>query len=217
MNCRSGFEIQVWALFFSLIMDRAQLDPVGMSIKSLWSISGHFSFFLKPGSQICSALWLGKGETKMRICPLQIFTYSLVPPPIKIVSSSSFQMVYGFMTKTVIVRLLWPRKVSSKRFSVSMSWNCNIFTGTNTFWQAGFKSEKFPLRAPAVFSQTAMLFYLNLFRTKFFRCLATWVDENTRLHNPKRLVPLNQSLWKPNRFTATFIHRKWFLVATRVF
>jgi hypothetical protein len=32
-----------------------------------------------------------------------------------------------------------------------------IFSGTNTFEHAEFKSEKFPLRRPAVFSQTAIL------------------------------------------------------------
>jgi hypothetical protein len=44
-----------------------------------------------------------------------------------------------------------------KRFSLSMSWNWNIFMGTNTFEHAEFKSENFPHRRPAVFSQTAIL------------------------------------------------------------
>jgi hypothetical protein len=59
--------------------------------------------------------------------------------------------------QTHIGRLLWPRKVPRKRFSLSMSWNWNIFTGTNTFEHAEFKSENFPHRRPAVFSQTAIL------------------------------------------------------------
>jgi hypothetical protein len=36
-------------------------------------------------------------------------------------------------------------------------WNWNIFTGTNTFQHAEFKSENFPRRKPAVFSQNAIL------------------------------------------------------------
>jgi hypothetical protein len=44
-----------------------------------------------------------------------------------------------------------------RSLSFPMSWNCNIFTETNTFEHAEFKSEKFPLRTPAVFSQTAIL------------------------------------------------------------
>jgi hypothetical protein len=38
-----------------------------------------------------------------------------------------------------------------------MSWNWNIFTGTNTFEHAEFKFEKFQLRRPCVFLQTAIL------------------------------------------------------------
>jgi hypothetical protein len=57
----------------------------------------------------------------------------------------------------IIGRMLWPRKVPRKRFSFHLSWNWNIFTGANTFEHAEFKSEKFPLRKPAVFSQTAIL------------------------------------------------------------
>jgi hypothetical protein len=53
--------------------------------------------------------------------------------------------------------MLWPRKVPRKRFSFHLSWNWNIFMGTNTFEHAEFKSEKFPLCRPAVFSQTAIL------------------------------------------------------------
>jgi hypothetical protein len=44
-----------------------------------------------------------------------------------------------------------------RSLSFSMSWNWNIFTGTNMFKHAEFKSEKFPRRRPAVFSQTAIL------------------------------------------------------------
>ena len=38
-----------------------------------------------------------------------------------------------------------------------MSENWNISTGTNAFKHAEPKSEEFPLRRPAVFSQTAIL------------------------------------------------------------
>jgi hypothetical protein len=44
--------------------------------------------------------------------------------------------------------------------SFPISWNWTIFAGTNTFEHAEFKSEKFPLRRHAVFSQTAILFSL---------------------------------------------------------
>jgi hypothetical protein len=56
-----------------------------------------------------------------------------------------------------IGHLLWSRKLPRKLFSLSMSWNWNIFMGTNTFDHAEFKSENFPHRRPAVFSQTATL------------------------------------------------------------
>ena len=79
----------------------------------------------------------------------------------------------------LIGRVLWPRKVSRKRFSLCMSWNWNIFMGTNTIKHAESKSEEFPLRRPAVFSQTAVL--------------STRMDEETRLHNSKWLIPVNQS------------------------
>jgi hypothetical protein len=63
---------------------------------------------------------------------------------------------------------LWPRKVPRKRFSLSMSWNWNIFMGTNTFEHAEFKSENFPHRRPAVFSQTAILSSLISQQINFF-------------------------------------------------
>jgi hypothetical protein len=44
-----------------------------------------------------------------------------------------------------------------RSLSQCMSWNWNIFTRTNTFEHAEFKSEKFPLRRPCVFLQTAIL------------------------------------------------------------
>jgi hypothetical protein len=56
-------------------------------------------------------------------------------------------------------RLLWPRQVPRKRFSLSMSWNWNIFMGTDTFEHADFKSENFPHRKPQ-FSHK-LLFYLR--------------------------------------------------------
>jgi hypothetical protein len=44
-----------------------------------------------------------------------------------------------------------------RSLSLSMSWNGNIFTGTDTFKHAEFESENFPRRKPAVFSQNAIL------------------------------------------------------------
>jgi hypothetical protein len=78
-----------------------------------------------------------------------------------------------------------------------MSWNWHIFTGTNTFEHAEFKSGEFPLRRPAVFSQTVILSslisgqILSLFNDK-----DKWgIDEDTRLRNSKWLIPnINQSL-----------------------
>jgi hypothetical protein len=109
------------------------------------------------------------------------------------------------MTKClwVIGRLLWPRKVPRKRFSLSMSWNWNIFMGTNTFEHAEFKSENFPHRRPAVFSQTAIL--SSLISHKFFHCSMTRMDEDTRLHNSKWLIPMNQYLhWTKDRFCSNY-------------
>jgi hypothetical protein len=71
-------------------------------------------------------------------------------------------------SQSSIGRLLWPRKVPRKRFSLSMSWNWNIFMGTNTFEHAEFKSENFPHRRPAVFSQTAILSSLISQQINFF-------------------------------------------------
>jgi hypothetical protein len=100
-------------------------------------------------------------------------------------------------------RLLWPRKVPRKRFSLSMSWNWNIFTGTNTFEHAEFKSENFPRRRPAVFSQTAIL--SSLISQQIFHCSTTRMDEDTRLHNSKWLIPMNQSLrWTKDRFCSNY-------------
>jgi hypothetical protein len=57
-----------------------------------------------------------------------------------------------------------------RSLSFHLSWNWNIFTGTNTLSSnhAEFKSEKFPLRRPAVFSQTAINFIFTNFTTTFF-------------------------------------------------
>jgi hypothetical protein len=44
-----------------------------------------------------------------------------------------------------------------RSLSLSMAWNWNIFTGTNTFKHAEFESENFPRRKRAVFSQNAIL------------------------------------------------------------
>jgi hypothetical protein len=95
--------------------------------------------------------------------------------------------------------LLWPRIVPRKRFSLSMSWNWNILMGTNTFEHAEFKCENFPHRRPAVFSQTAIL--SSVITDKFFHCSTTRMDKDTRLHNSKSLIPMNQSLhWTKTRF-----------------
>jgi hypothetical protein len=61
--------------------------------------------------------------------------------------------------------LPWPKNMPRKRFSLSMSWNWNIFTVTNIFEHGEFKSEKLPVRRPAVFSQIAFVFSV-LRRTK---------------------------------------------------
>jgi hypothetical protein len=47
-----------------------------------------------------------------------------------------------------------------KRFSFHLSWNWNIFAGTNTFEHAEFKSEKFPLYIDLQFSHK-LQFYLH--------------------------------------------------------
>jgi hypothetical protein len=86
-----------------------------------------------------------------------------------------------------IVRVLWPQKVPRKRFSLNMSYIWNIFTGTNTFEHAEFKSEKLPLRRPAVFSLNAILSSLkkliNNSRGKYKRneCLINVCKSDTDL------------------------------------
>ena len=72
-----------------------------------------------------------------------------------------------------------------------MSENWNICTGTNAFKHAEFKSEEFPLRRPAVFSQTVILSLL--IHDNFVHCSTTRMDEDTRLHNSKWLIRVNQS------------------------
>ena len=57
----------------------------------------------------------------------------------------------------LIGRLLWPQKVPRKLFFISHVLELKYFTGTNTFEHVDFKSEKFPLRRHAVFSQTAII------------------------------------------------------------
>ena len=56
-----------------------------------------------------------------------------------------------------------------------------IFLRELILYNAEFKSEKFPLRRSAVFSQTSIL--SSLIYDKFFHCSTTWMDEDTRLHN----------------------------------
>jgi hypothetical protein len=98
-----------------------------------------------------------------------------------------------------VTQRLWSRKVPGKRFSLNMSWNWNTFMGTNTFEHAEFKSENFPHRRPAVFSQTAIL--SSLISDKFFHCSTTRMDGDTRLHNSKSLIPMNQPPhWTKDRF-----------------
>ena len=50
---------------------------------------------------------------------------------------------------------------------------------------------EFPLRRPAVFSQTAILCSLN--SRQIFHCSTTRIDADTRLHNSKWLIRVNQS------------------------
>ena len=69
--------------------------------------------------------------------------------------------------------------------------NVNISMRTNTFKHAEFKSEEFPLRRPTVFSQTAILCLLNSRQN-----LSLFNDTDgadTRLHNSKWLIRVNQS------------------------
>jgi hypothetical protein len=55
-----------------------------------------------------------------------------------------------------------------RSLSFHPSWNWNIFTGTNTFEHAEFKSEKFPLRKPACSFLTNCNFIVTNFTTTFF-------------------------------------------------
>jgi hypothetical protein len=64
--------------------------------------------------------------------------------------------------------------------SFPISWNWTIFAGTNTFEHAEFKSEKFPLRRRAVFSQTEILF------SDFIFSQTEILDEDTRLCHSER-------------------------------
>ena len=62
--------------------------------------------------------------------------------------------------------------------------------GTNTFEHA-FKSEKFTLRRPAVFSQNAIL--SSIISRQCFHCSTTRIDDDTRLCHSKGPISINQS------------------------
>jgi hypothetical protein len=64
------------------------------------------------------------------------------------------QTIIGFNFRAINKQFAASRYRS---LSLSMSWNWNIFMVANTFEHAEFKSENFPHRRPAVFSQTAIL------------------------------------------------------------
>jgi hypothetical protein len=61
----------------------------------------------------------------------------------------------------LIGRLLWPRKVPRKRFSFPMSWNWDIFMGTNTFDSNTLSSNPKSSRSvdPQFFHK--LLFYIH--------------------------------------------------------
>jgi hypothetical protein len=72
--------------------------------------------------------------------------------------------------------------------------------GTNTFEHTEFKSENFPHRRPAVFSQTAILSSLISQQIFSFVQLTSRMDEDTRLHNSKRLIPIQGESKKTDTF-----------------
>jgi hypothetical protein len=73
------------------------------------------------------------------------------------------------------------------------------FTGTNTFEHVEFKSEKFPLRRPAVFLQNAILSSMILSRQIFY-CSTTGIDGDSRLCHSKGPISTNQSTSYPGSF-----------------
>jgi hypothetical protein len=74
-----------------------------------------------------------------------------------------------------------------KLFSLSISWNWNIFMGTNTFEHAELNSENLPHRRPALFSQTTILSSLilrpvfSLFNSTF-RTFALFIIWRQKIH-----------------------------------
>ena len=100
-----------------------------------------------------------------------------------------------------------------RSLSFHMSGNWNIFAGTNIFKHAELKSEKYPLRGPAVFSQIAILSSLILWQ--MFYCSTTRMDEDTRLCYSKDQFLLTSLLFNKKPFCPNHFELCNFMRVTR--
>ena len=104
-------------------------------------------------------------------------------------------MAQALLGGPLIGRLLWPRKVSRKRFSFHVWGSClrTEILRELILYKKLNSNPKSSRTLDLQFSHK-LLFYLHQFYDKFFHCSTSRIDEDTWLHSSEWLIPVNQSL-----------------------